>query len=60
MEGKVIISREEYESSLRDFIEKEKLQKRIDKAIEYINKYLIDTELPRNYKYKLRDILKGE
>ena len=39
---KVILEQEKYEEMLNDFILKELYKKRIDKAIEYIEKYNIE------------------
>lgn len=61
---RVEISREEYENSIKDFIEKEKLQQRIDKAIEmyedrekYKKKRFMENKSIADLMY---EILKGE
>lgn len=36
------------------------LESRIDKSLKYIEKHIKDKELPRNYEYKIRNILNGE
>lgn len=55
-----IIPFTEYESLMRDYVQKQKLQQRIDKAIECLNYYTCNKEFLSVEEQELYEILKGE
>ena len=55
-----IIPFEEYESLMRDYVQKQKLQKRVDKAIEEIDYLISNSDISDYQGKKLKNILQGE